>query len=150
MHKYQLLRQRANELHAMLIEYSRTDSDVDNFMNFWLPWYERVKRREILIPCYDYKLGIYFANPDLSPLAVRYGYATPRHPLADAVTNFSEAIGDRLSDPNYLAQLLAAGEEPSAILDEKPPPEEEAFVPHPVSPKMLECAIVKWFRWRFK
>jgi hypothetical protein len=145
MHKYQLLRQRAEELRALLLEYSEVDSEVEHFMGLWMPWYERVQRREIRLPCYEYKLSIYFTNPDLSRLAERYEYASPRHALAEAVTSFSEAMRDSLSGPNYLAMLKAAGEEPSAVLDELPPPEEETPLPSTTPPAAKPWAIVKWF-----
>jgi len=126
VHKYQLLRQRADEFLRVLEEYAKTDPDVETFKGWFMPWYERIQRREIKLPCYDYKLGVYFANPDLSPLAERYFFGQPPNSLRTADTNFGEAIGDWLSSPRYVAQIKAAGEEPSAILDEQPPPEEEA------------------------
>lgn len=73
MHKYQLLRLRAEELRTVLEEYAQKDDDVADFLQRWMPWYDRVQRREIRLPCYEYRLGIYFANPDLSPLAESMG-----------------------------------------------------------------------------
>lgn len=125
MHKYQLLRQRADEFLLILKEYSRIDPDVEDFRNWFMPWYLRIQRREIRLPCYEYQLSNYFVNPDLSPLAERYTWGQPSNRLSDADARFSEAMRDWLSDPLYLARLKAAGEEPSAILDEPPPPGEE-------------------------
>lgn len=131
MHKYQLLRLRAEELRAVLEEYAQKDDDVADFLQRWMPWYERIQRREIRLPCYEYRLGIYFANPDLSPLAERYGFANHCNPLSDAEANFAEAIGDWLSDPLYLARMKASGENPDITLDEPPPPEEETPLAEP-------------------
>lgn len=126
MHKYQLLRQRADQLLSALEEYAKADSDVEDFKRRFMPWYEKVQRREIRLPCYEYQLSLYFTNPDLSPLAERYSYGQPPNPLSDAVACFSEAMGDWLSDPLFLERLKASGEKPDAILDEQPPPAEEA------------------------
>lgn len=131
MHKYQLLRLRAEELRVMLEKYAAIDSDVADFLRRWMPWYERIQRREIRLPCYEYRLGIYFANPDLSPLAERYGFAAAPHPLSSAEAKFGEAIGDWLSDPLYLARMKASGESPDIALDEPPPPEEETPLAEP-------------------
>ena len=125
MHKYQLLRLRADELKAVLEEYASRDSDVEFFFKLWMPWYEKIQRREIRLPCHEYSLGIYFANPDLSPLAERYGFVALPNLLEKTYTNFDAAIGDWLSDPLYLARVNAAGEDPDIVLDEAPPPDEE-------------------------
>lgn len=106
-------------------EYSRIDADVEDFRNWFMPWYLRIQRRQIRLPCYEYQLSNYFVNPDLSPLAERYTWGQPSNRLSDADARFTEAIRDWLSDPMYLKRLKAAGEDPSAILDEHPPPEEE-------------------------
>ena len=109
MHKYQLLRQRAEEFRRVLEEYAKADRDVEDFKNRFQPWYERASQRELRLPCYEYQLGTYFNNPDISPLVERYSFALPRHPLAEASTHFSEAIRDRLSDPLYLDQIRQGG-----------------------------------------
>lgn len=148
MHKYQLLRLRADEFLSALEEYSKTDPNVEDLKGWFMPWYGKIQRREIRLPCYEYQLSHYFSNPDLSPIAEKYAYVTPRHPLAVASTHFSEAMRDWLSDPAHLAYLKAAGEQPSAILDELPPPDEEAPLPSilPVEPPVR--GIKKWLhRW---
>jgi len=151
MHKYQLLRQRAEEFHRLLEEYANVDPDVEDFKNRFQPWYERIQRREIRLPCYDYQLYRYFVNSDLSPLAERYLYGIHEtHPLPLASAYMSEAMTDWLSDPSYLEQLRKAGEKPSANLDEDPPPEEEAPLPsskHPApSDKSLIGLLRRWLR----
>lgn len=151
MHKYQLLRQRAEEFRRVLEEYAPTDPDVEDFRLRFMRWYERIQRREIRLPCYEYQLSIYFTNPDLSPLSERYFWRTHgKHPLSRADTLFSEAILDRLSDPYYLDQIRVAGEEPSAILSEPPPPEEEGELaseqnrPQPQTSFLRK--IINWLR----
>lgn len=145
MHKYELLRLRAEEFHAVLEEYAKTDSDVADFLAFWMPWYERIKRREIRLPCYDYKLFVYFANPDLSPLAERYGFSNAPSRLLEAASNFSSAIRDDLSHQSYLDYLRKAGDPPDLVPDEPPPPEEEASLPTP-----LEVAPRGFSGWLYK
>jgi len=147
MHKYELLRQRAEEFRRVLEEYAQKDPDVADFLQRWMPWYKRIQRREIRLPCYDYKLGVYFSNPDLSPLVERYVFGTDRR-LSEAEVNFCEAIRDWLSGPLYLEQLRARGETPSAILDEAPPPEEETPLPEPErrsEPTGLIQLLRQWF-----
>ena len=150
MHKYQLLRQRAEEFRMVLEEYAQKDPDVADFLRRWRPWYERVQRREIRLPCYDYQLSLYFTNPDLSPLVERYVFSAPNR-LNDANTRFFEAIRDWLSSPMHLAQLRARGETPSAVLDEPPPPEEETALPDQTTPvESTDRGFRKWLStlWR--
>lgn len=113
----------------VLEEYAKKDSDVAFFLQLWLPWYKKVQQREIRLPCYAYKLSIYFTNPDLSPLAERYNFDNASNNLLEAVCNFGEAMDDSLSDPSYLARLQEAGEPPGLVPDEPPPPEEEVPLP---------------------
>ena len=113
----------------MLAEYARRDADVAEFLEGWTPWYERIQRREIRLPCYDYKLGAYFTNPFFSPLAERYGARSESNPLGGASENFEMALLDRLSSPDYVAEMRANGTEPEIIPDEAPPPEEEMPIP---------------------
>ncbi|MEO8005434.1 MAG: hypothetical protein ABI771_11050, partial [Betaproteobacteria bacterium] len=95
----------------------------------WTPWYERIERREIRLPCYDYKLGVYFSNPFFSPLAKRYGAASETNPLGSAWEKFEIAILDRLSSPAYLADMRESGTEPDLIPDEPAPLDEETPLP---------------------
>jgi len=125
MHKYELLRLRAEEFRTVLEEYAKKDSDVADFLKLWMPWYEKIQRREIRLPCHDYKLFIYFANPDLSPLAERYGFSNAPSRLLRAASNFSTAIRDDLSHTPYVEQLKAAGETPDLIPDKPPPPKKK-------------------------
>jgi hypothetical protein len=129
MHKYQLLRIRAKEFHTALVEYALEDTDVANFLHGWMPWYERIQRREVGLPCYDYKLGAYFKNPYFSPLAERYGATNEANPLGSASERFEMALLDRLSSPDYVAEMRANGIEPELIPDEPPSPEEEMPLP---------------------
>ena len=148
MHKYQLLRKRAEEFRSRLEERAKVDSDVEAFLMLWMPWYERIQRREIRLPCYEYRMGAYFENPDVSPLAEKYSYVTPQHPVARASTGLSEAMRDWLSDPLYIEKIRATGKEPSAILDEEPPPEEETLLVSDqasASPSnWLQKLLVRW------
>lgn len=147
MHKYELLCQRAEEFRVLLEEYAQKDLDVADFLQRWMPWYERIQRREIRLPCYDYRLGSYFFNPDLSPLPDRYVFTN--HQLAIACARFDEAMVDWLSSPIYLEQLRANGEIPSAILNELPPPEEEAPLAEPErssEPTGLRGLFDRWRR----
>lgn len=132
MHKYQLLRLRAEELRAVLEEYACKDDDVADFLQRWMPWYERIQRREIRLPCYEYSLGIYFSNPDLSPLAERYGFVAAPNSLVDAQALFGEAMRDWLSSPLFLSTLTPEERERKIIPDEPPPPEEEAPLAEPL------------------
>jgi hypothetical protein len=134
MHKYQLLRLRAEEFRVALEKYAETDSDVEWFLERWMPWCEKIMKRELRIPCYEYNLGIYFFSGEVNPnFLTRYvaefkkdlGWHDLKHPLGTAASNFSAAIRDELSDPQYLARIKAAGERPEIIPDEPPPPDEE-------------------------
>jgi hypothetical protein len=116
MNKVELLKQRAEEFYALLEKYAEKDSDVADFKRLFKPWYEKIQRGDVTPPCYEYKLGGYFTNSDLSPLADRYFHINPSHPLAESEVRFNEAIRDRLSDLSYLKRLRDSGEEPSAIL----------------------------------
>jgi hypothetical protein len=145
MHKYELLRLRAEEFRTALEGYAKLDPDVADFLERWIPWYERIQRREIRLPCYDYKLDIYFTNPDLSPLAERYGFSNIPNELFSAGTRFVIALTDWLSNPKYVAQRIDAGEPPDLIPDEPPPPEEDAPLPTP-----LELAPKGFSGWLYK
>jgi hypothetical protein len=129
MHKYQLLRLRADEFHTVLVEYALKDSDVANFLHGWMPLYQSILRREIRLPCYDYKLGAFFTNPYFSPLAERYGAKNESNPLSSASERFEMAFLDRLSSPDYVAEMRANGIEPGLIPDECPPSAEEMPLP---------------------
>lgn len=146
MHKYQLLRQRAEEFRVILEEFSKKDSDVAFFLRLWLRWYNKVQQREIRLPCNDYKLFVYFANPDLSPLAERYGFDNANNKLFSAASNFDTAMRDYLSDPEYLARLQKWGEVPELVPDEQPPPEEEVPLPVAVEKSSLLQEIKRWLR----
>jgi len=143
MHKYELLRLRAEEFRNVLEEYAEKDPDVAEFLQRWMPWYGRICRREIRLPCSEYRLGVYFANPDLSPLVERYRFGKANR-LDEAVLNFNMAMSDWLSDPKYVAQLKARGEQPDIVPGEPPPPEEE--VPLPTSSEPLPRGLKGWLR----
>ena len=149
MHKYELLRQRADEFRAVLEEYAQKDDDVADFLQRWIPWYERIQRREIRLPCYEYGLSIYFTNPDLSPLAERY-FLKENTRLGMTCALFNEAILDWLSSPILLSQQKARGVTPSAILDELPPPEEEFPLPEPEKPSEPRGLRRFFYRWLSK
>ena len=151
MHKYQLLRQRAEEFRVVLEEYAQKDSDVADFLERWMPWYERIQRREIRLPCYEYGLDRYFVNPDLSSLADRYGpLLNPPNRLFGAGGDFFIAIRDCLSDQAYLTHLREIGELPDLIPDEPPPPEEETPLPPSVDTPEPKQAHTGWLhRWIF-
>jgi hypothetical protein len=143
MHKYQLLRLRAEEFHTLLVAYAREDFDVANFLKVWMPWYDRILCREIRLPCYDYKLGAFFTNPILSPLAGRYGVTNESNPLGSASENFELAMLDRLSSPDYVAEMRANGFEPGLIPDERPPLEEEM----PIRSSSITTLPRAWIIW---
>jgi len=149
MHKYELLRQRAEEFRVVLEDYAQKDPDVADFLQRWMPWYECIQRREVRLPCHDYRLGIYFANPDLSPLAERYGFGAEDNQLITGWVRFQEAIRDDLSSPLYRERLESKGVTPSAILDEFPPLEEEAPLPkpeQPAEPTGIRGLFNRWWR----
>ena len=151
MHKYQLLRQRAEEFRIVLEEYAKKDPDVADFLERWMPWYERIQRREIRLPCYEYKLGIYFTNPDLSPIAIRYSWENPSHPLSNASAEFSAAMRDWLSQTWYLDRLRLANELPDLIPDEPPPPEEDMPLPSREEVSVPAESPQGWLhRWIFR
>lgn len=159
MHKYELLRQRAEVFYLALEKYAKQDDDIEWVLEMFTPWHKRIQQKEIRLPCHDYRIGSYFVNPDLSwwggsSIADRYTYKTNgNHPLVRASVLLDEAMRDWLSDPVYLEQLRVRGEVPSAILDELPPPEEE--VPLPEANKSVETKrwhqiVCGWFSgfWR--
>lgn len=69
MDKTVLLKQRAIEFQTLLEEYAKIDDDVEDFLRRIMPWFDKLKNNQVTPPDYDYKLSIYFTNPDLSPLA---------------------------------------------------------------------------------
>lgn len=95
MDKKDLLLARANVFHDALEKYSKNDSDVADFLERFIPWYEMIKRFEISPPCYDYQLDKYFINSDLSPLAEKYFYPNSgNHELTIRGGEFWAAIRD--------------------------------------------------------
>ena len=50
MHKYELLRLRAEEFRVTLEKYAKEDEDLKWFWSQWEPLYERIMRREIRLP----------------------------------------------------------------------------------------------------
>lgn len=125
MHKYELLRQRADEFLQVLETYAKTDSDVEWLLDKYRPWYEKIQQRKIRLPVFDFKVTNCLWNVDISPLADRYGIGNPIHPIATTAAELGSALRDDLSDPIYMEKLKSHGEKPSAILDELPPPDEE-------------------------
>lgn len=154
MHKYELLRLRAEEFRATLEKYAKEDprhkSELEWFIGQWMPWYEKVMSRQIRLPDYSYKLGVYFTNPDLSKMADTYHYETPTHPLGIAHARFNSAIKDWYSDPAYIARLKASGELPDQIPDEPPPPEEETPLLSEIDESSAGPSHRGWlYRWIF-
>lgn len=149
MHKYELLRLRAEQLRTVLEEYAKKDEDVAWFLERWMPLYEKIMRREVSLPCYDYQLDKYFVNPDLSKMAETYHYKNSNHPLNMASGAFSCAIRDRYSDPQFVASLREKGELLDLIPDEPPPLDEEAPLPV-VNESLVRQARENWlYRWIF-
>lgn len=72
MHANNLLLNEAEKFKALLEKYSESDPDVEDFLRRFMPWFEKINKGEVIVPCYEYQLFIYFSNPDLSPLAERY------------------------------------------------------------------------------
>jgi len=133
MHKYEVLRHCAEEFRLALEKYAKEDvkhkSELEWFIQQWMPWYEKIKHRDVRLPCYEYKLDKYFTNPDLSNMAETYHYTNPNHPLNKAAGDFYCAIMDRYSDQKFVAQLKEKFESLDLIPDEPPPPEEETPLP---------------------
>lgn len=156
MHKYELLRLRAEEFRVALVHYAEQDKDLQWFLERWMPWYERIMQHEVRLPCYEYKMGVYFFSmgeitPNLFERYVTYydndrGLVSRNHPLANAARNFEDAIRDAYSDPNYVTRLRQAGELPDLVPDEPPPPEEETLLP----PKSLPVEAKKTMWQSFK
>lgn len=71
-HQTDHLKQKAIEFESLLTTYAQSDDDVQDFLNRMQPWFLKIKREEINLPCYEWQLSNYFSNPDLSPLAERY------------------------------------------------------------------------------
>lgn len=82
------LKEKAVKFQFLLEEYARKDSDVQDFLERIKPWFHRIERGEITLPCNEYQLFQYFGNPDFSPLSERY----KRHKLGRAEATFSCAI----------------------------------------------------------
>jgi len=156
MHKYELLRLRAEEFRVALENYAKQDKDLQWFLEQWMPWYERIMQHDVRLPCYEYKMGVYFFSMgEITPnLFERYiahydndrGLVSRNHPLGNAARNFQDAIHDAYSDPNYVAHLMQAGELPDLISDEPPPPEEEM----PLPSKSLSVEVKKTVWESFK
>ena len=101
MHKYELLRLRAEEFRVTLEKYAKEDEDLKWFWSQWEPLYERIMRREIRLPFFDdYGIGAYFfSGREIAPnFFGKYfirsdpvtGLLTPiNHPVAVAATNVS-------------------------------------------------------------
>jgi hypothetical protein len=154
MHKYEVLRRCAEEFRLQLEKYAKEDlehkSELEWFIQQWMPWHKKVMCKEIRLPCYEaYGLGIYFTNPDLSKMAETYHYINPSHPLNRASSQYFCAVADRYSDPRFIADLRASGESLDLIPDEYPPPEEEA--PLPTEEGNPQQAEQGWlYRWIFE
>jgi hypothetical protein len=89
----------ANEFLRLLKKYAVQDMEVERVLGFFMPWYEKVMKGEITPPCYDYTLNVYFTNPDISPVAVKYFYETDgKHELSIAASDFWAAMHNRLED----------------------------------------------------
>ncbi|MES2415263.1 MAG: hypothetical protein V4614_15785 [Pseudomonadota bacterium] len=151
MHKYQLLRLRADEFRSALEKFSKEDRDVEWFLERWMPWYKKIMEKELRLPCYDYNLGVYFFSGEVTPnLLVRYvaeykkdlGWRDLKHPLGKAANNFSTAIRDDLSDVAYIARLKKSGELPDLFPDELPPPDEE----HPLAKSTEKSPRQGWLK----
>lgn len=78
----------AEKFKTLLEKYAKSDPDVEDFLRRFMPWFEKINKGKVTVPCYEYQLFIYFTNPDLSPLAERY--AGKELGEADAV--FASAI----------------------------------------------------------
>ena len=86
----------AEDFLSALKKYAAEDFEVERILGFFMPWYEKVKRGTITPPCYDYNLNVWFANPDISPIAIKYNYETDgKHELNVAALNFWAAMYDR-------------------------------------------------------
>jgi len=70
--KQEQLKQKAKEFESLLQQYAKQDDDVEDFLRRMNPWFLKIQNGEITIPNYEWKLPIYFFNPDVSPLADRY------------------------------------------------------------------------------
>jgi hypothetical protein len=153
MHKYQLLRLRTEEFRVALEKYAEIDSDVEWFLERWMPWCEKIIKRELRIPCCEYNLGIYFFSGEVKPnFLTRYvaefkkdvGWHDLKHPLGTAASNFSVAIRDDLSDPQYITRIKASGENLEIIPDEPPPPDEEMPLAEPPKPVSKQIWLKKF------
>jgi hypothetical protein len=82
----------AEKFLSALTKYAADDPEVERVREFFLPWYEKIKHREIVPPCDDYTLFIYFTNPDLSHIAEKYTYSQINHELSQASAEFSQAM----------------------------------------------------------
>lgn len=86
----------AQEFLVLLKKYALEDIEVEKILGFFMPWYDKVMLGEIAPPCYEYKLSVYFTNPDISSVATKYGDQTGvRHELNVAASNFWAAMCDR-------------------------------------------------------
>lgn len=150
MHKYEVLRHCAEEFRLQLEKYVKDDldqkSELEWFIRQWMPLYEKVIRREVRLPSDEYTLGIYFVNPDVSKLAVKYHYENPGHPLGLAEANFGMAMLDRYSHPDLFKIVGCTGVLPYQI-DALAPPEEEA--PLPVVEELNQKRRGWLYRWIF-
>lgn len=151
MHKYEVLRHCAEEFRLQLEKYAKEDlkhkSELEWFIRQWMPLYEKVMRKEVRIPDYDYQLSSYFTNPDLSRMAETYHYKNLNHPLGQASSAFSCAIRDCFSDSQFTESLRARGESLELIPDELPPPEEEEPLPVVEEPNQERRGWL--YRWIF-
>lgn len=79
------LEKAARNLEFLLEEYAKRDNDVLDFLERIRPWFLKIRKGEISLPCNEYNLYQYFANSDLSPLTERYQH----HELGRAEAIFS-------------------------------------------------------------
>jgi hypothetical protein len=98
MSKQEYLMTCADEFLRLLKKYANEDGDVQKVLEFFLPWYGKVKKGVITPPCYNYTLNVYFTNPDISSIAQKYFYDSGgTHELSIAAANFWAAMYDRVS-----------------------------------------------------
>lgn len=82
---------RSAQFYKALVDHS-ADEDVRDFLQKFSPLHMAIQQGEVVAPYPRYTLGAYFTNPDLSPLAERYGFENANNPLFNAAAEFMSAI----------------------------------------------------------
>lgn len=81
--EYECLIEKTKIFESLLKKYAVSDRDVEQLLEWNNELFVTIYAGNIKLPYYDYKLGIYLYNPDISPIADRYWMSDLMNACAD-------------------------------------------------------------------